>query len=948
MLEREHELVRQDETLARVREGRSAIRWYTGPPGIGKSTLLAEAARRAAACGLPVLSGSGHELEQPFSFGVVLQLLEPAAQRATPEERDRIFAGAAALARPLLLHEDGPGHGSTAPLYPVVHSLYWVVANLAERTPLVIIVDDLQWADEASVRFLAYLASRLGDVRVALLGAARSGAEAHGDPIRSLLGHRDATSVQVEPLSEDAVTDLVGGGASDDDDLRRALHRLTAGNPLLVHELLENLATIRSLEDAVPGDGPAVDGGPTNHVLPTVVSRLARLPAPAAHFAAACAVLADGSGLDAAATLSELAPTETARVHRTLVEAAILTDDPHVQFVHQLVRDSVLTTVDRHRRAELHARAAAVLDQRGAAVEQVAAHLAAADPGGLPWAVDVLRRAATRSLRAGEPATAVRWLRRAMQEGSAEVDRGALLFDLAVAEAAADDPAWRARRDEALARTPDPLVAAARLLQLGQVLGESGALADAVKVLASGLDLLAGGESSPDAPDELRDLHLQLLAAYATYGSIDLDTRDEVRGRVHRWLAPRTLGSSLADRALLASLAYEAAIDGGRAGGPTAAEVTELASKALGIVEGEVRGPLPPQLYMAVLALEWCDQLDLAELVLQRVIDRARQRGDVIGVARAAGYRAPVGLRRCRPGDAASDAELALGAFPLGWRATAPGAAGNLARARLALDDLDAAEAALELPDGPTRWEPTASYTYWLLSKAEVELAHGRVDGALTALEECDRRQARMGAVNPNIMPWHTLIALALARTDRGTEAADRAAEELALAERFGAPPAVASALRTAALVGPIEERVVTLERSVEVAATSASVIEHVRSQIELGAALRRARNSVAAREPLRAALATAEERGAFALAERARAELAAAGAKPRRAALTGVAALTPSEKRVSELAAAGRRNRQIAEELFVSVKAVEFHLGNAFRKLGISRRDELPDAVGT
>jgi DNA-binding NarL/FixJ family response regulator len=133
-----------------------------------------------------------------------------------------------------------------------------------------------------------------------------------------------------------------------------------------------------------------------------------------------------------------------------------------------------------------------------------------------------------------------------------------------------------------------------------------------------------------------------------------------------------------------------------------------------------------------------------------------------------------------------------------------------------------------------------------------------------------------------------------------------------------------------------------SLEQSTTVLADSGARLEHAKSLLELGAALRRAGHRTAAREALSGALDEAEICGAPPITEAAGAELRTAGFRPRRHRLTGVNALTPSERRIVEAAAGGATNREIAQSLFVTTKTVEVHLSSAFRKLGVSRRSEL------
>jgi DNA-binding NarL/FixJ family response regulator len=124
--------------------------------------------------------------------------------------------------------------------------------------------------------------------------------------------------------------------------------------------------------------------------------------------------------------------------------------------------------------------------------------------------------------------------------------------------------------------------------------------------------------------------------------------------------------------------------------------------------------------------------------------------------------------------------------------------------------------------------------------------------------------------------------------------------------------------------------------------------VERASAYMELGAALRRGGRPIEAREPLRLAVDLAHRCGENALKERALAELRATGARPRRPLIAGTGALTPGERRIAELAAAGRQNREIASELVVTVATVEYHLRNAYRKLGIASRSDLAEALGT
>ena len=153
-------------------------------------------------------------------------------------------------------------------------------------------------------------------------------------------------------------------------------------------------------------------------------------------------------------------------------------------------------------------------------------------------------------------------------------------------------------------------------------------------------------------------------------------------------------------------------------------------------------------------------------------------------------------------------------------------------------------------------------------------------------------------------------------------------------------------ALRTRGMLAGGQRGLDDLREAAGLLASCGAGLEHARALVELGAALRRSNQRTAAREPLREGLDLAYRGGAGRLAQRATDELRAAGAKPRRASLTGLEALTPSERRVAELAASGMSNPEIAQAVFVTLNTVEGHLRHVYQKLSVSSRTELPAAL--
>jgi DNA-binding CsgD family transcriptional regulator len=196
------------------------------------------------------------------------------------------------------------------------------------------------------------------------------------------------------------------------------------------------------------------------------------------------------------------------------------------------------------------------------------------------------------------------------------------------------------------------------------------------------------------------------------------------------------------------------------------------------------------------------------------------------------------------------------------------------------------------------------------------------------------------------VLPWRSRAALVHLRLGDAETARRLAFAELAHARAWGAPAAIAVALRAAARVGADGEPIDLLREATTILESSPARIEQAHAACDLGAALRRAGHRHDAHGPLRRALDAAVTCGARPLAQRARDELTAAGARPRRDRIEGRLALTASELRVATLAAEGRTNREVAQSLFVTPKTVETHLRHAFEKLGISGRRELLAAL--
>jgi len=262
---------------------------------------------------------------------------------------------------------------------------------------------------------------------------------------------------------------------------------------------------------------------------------------------------------------------------------------------------------------------------------------------------------------------------------------------------------------------------------------------------------------------------------------------------------------------------------------------------------------------------------------------------------------------------------------------------------------LDEAERLLDLL--PERGWPAGVGTVLIpAARGRLRLAQGRAAEAVAEFRSCGELFGAgvwgMPIRETGYVHARSGAALALLRLGRPRDAVELAEAELADVRVFGTPRALGIALRVAGLARGGPDGLALLRESAAALDDSPALLERARSLAELGAALRRDGQRAAARDPLARALELAAGCGAGPLAARARDELRAAGARPRRPWRTGVDALTPSELRVARLAADGRSNREIAGELYVTLKAIEGHLARAYAKLGIEGRAQLAEAL--
>lgn len=941
LLERQEELAELDSLIADAREARARALMIEGPAGIGKTRLLEAARDRATGMGVDTLSARGGELERDFGFGIVRQLLEPALAAAEPAEHDRLLAGAARLALPLLAGTPG-ADGTGDPTHAVLHGLYWLVANLSERTPLLLLVDDVHWADGASLRFLAHLLRRLDGLRAAVALTARTGEEAEGSELLTALTLEMRPPIlRPRPLSEAAVGCVIsaGLGAGAGPTLAAPCREATGGNPFLLTELLEELR--REAHHPAELTPAAIRDLASKRVAAGLLLRVGRIDPLAPALARATAVLGARTSLARATALADLDPGEGRRVAKALADAEVLESSAPLRFVHPLVRASVYDDIPGGERAALHRRAADLLVADHADPEAIALHLLASEPAGEPRVVARLSAAAQAAEARGAPEAAGRYLRRALDEPPSDEARAALHHRLGQALALVGDPEAREHLARAVELGSEPEARAAAAFDLSQLLlfgGDMPSAVDCLEEVLPGLD-----RSNPELAGKVEG---ELLL----FGTTCVTARRRVEGRILD--AARRLDRLPAEqgRFLLPSIAFNAAV--GRGAGT---EATELARRAISDSELFEEASDAAIAYGATEALWVAGQYAESEQGATILLRRAQARGSARGFAMASAFRA---WRRYLRGDlrgAESDSRacLELAARPdealdASWVLFTPLAATSLAALLVERGALAAAREGLA-PFAGRRGDDDFGFPQLLHTvEARIELAGGRPLEAIDILAPC-RRFERGWGPNPGIacaIPWRVTAAAAqLALGDR-REARALAGEQVDQARDFGSPPALGTALVALAQTERSDRAIELLTEAVSVLESSEARLEHARAQVELGAAQHRAGERSTARVQLEAGMDLAQRLGATALADQAREKLIATGARPRRLALSGIEALTASERRVAEMAADGTPNKGIAQALFVTLRTVEMHLTNAYRKLEIRSRRDLPDAL--
>ena len=928
--------------LGALGKGEDGAVCIIGEPGIGKTSLIAEALALADEHGYRTLSGRAAEFESDVPFGVFVDALERHVASLGGKELALADEEIGLLAS--IFPSLGPENGAQQAIaaadkrHRLLRAMRALIDQLADGHPLVVALDDLHWADAASVDLVCHLLHRGFEAEVLLLLASRP-AQSDSRLLTALEEaerHEIGRRLELSPLSVTEAEELLGDQVEP--ALRDSLYRESGGNPFYLEQLI---GAARRSAGVPPRDRQTAEVGVPPAVGATIKQELDALAPLARAVLQAGAVLGDTFESDLVAVIADIPESDALAALDELLELDLIrtAEAPlRLRFRHPIVRHAVYELAARGWALGAHARAAAALEQRGAAATSFAHHVEQSARVGDEAAIALLTRAGEEAAT-GAPSSAAQWfgaaLRLIPEHGDNLQRRLGLLARRATALGSAGNVEENRKtlreflrlspRDESPLR-PQVAVQAA---MLDELVGRGN---EARKLLFDELAAVSDRDS-PGAAEIMRVL------AFTYY----LDANWEA---VSQWSrASLSAGSEgmVEDGAYsilgLAELGL-GEIDGARRSTSKAAELFDgLADDEVGRQVGIV-----PWLAWAEICME---RFDAAVRHLRRSTAMSRASGQQIVTVSLLMAEGQALAFKGRIDDLVDVAESALEAALTTTSAMFISWAMNL---RCALEvwrgDLLAAVRFGERALRASASTETGIARMVRGPLAEAFLESGEPERCRDQLIGPDGRpeQPPFPIYGPLYYDLLTRAELMLGRTDRAAEFAGCATE---LAERLGLRIPLAQALRAEALVllqhGKADEAAARAIASVEAAEEPGAVLEAARSRILAGRALAGVGDLDRAAEQLQLAHEQLRACGALRYCDEAARELRKLGRVVRRAGRdaddAALAGLTRRELEVIELVAAGKTNRDIASELFLSVRTVDRHVARIFEKLGVNSR---------
>jgi predicted ATPase/DNA-binding CsgD family transcriptional regulator len=910
--------------LERTEQGLGAAAFIRGEAGIGKTSLAVALAGQALARGFRVLQGAASELERDRPFGALAQAFEIGS-----DSSDRERAGMARL----LLGEAGEGPEPGRP--PGVRfRLIEAFVSLAERLglagPVLVVVEDLHWADPSTVLALDHLGRRLVHLPVVLLGTYRP--SPRSADLGRVVGHlvdQGALHLPLGPLDDGAVASLVAdvAGAPPGPELLLAAAG-AAGNPLFVTELVRELraeGVLRIVGGVADVEGRVVP--PSFQLL--VLRELSLLPEPALHVLRVASIMGASFSLADLATVLGRRPSDLLGALEEAFTANVLGQaGDSLAFRHELVREAVYLDLPLAVRRGLHLQAGRALAAAGATAVQVATHMSRGADLGDAEAAEWLRRAAGEAAPRA-PAVAVALLGRALELAPAGYShRDAVATELVEALL------WSGRLPEAvdrarqlLGRDQDAQRRNAVQLSILRALGIEGQLEEASRQIESAMATFEG--------DERQRLELDVQAALIRLFSGDAKAAraaaEDALARADR------LGADAVRQQAYSVIGLAAFLTGAI---PRAIEATTLGLERTGPLSIAAHG-FEPHFFLGTALIE-ADRLGEADRVLREGQRIAEELGMTWQLAQ---YHGQIGLQRIAAGqwdDAIAELEaavvaaeetgvaavfyLALMAVIAVHRGSLVAAAGHVARAER------------EVASGVRLGADAAMWASALLQEARGDFA-----AALSALEGAWQLDRTLGFRSQYVRLGVDLTRLAVAAGR--PELAHGVAEAMEEAAAVNPAPS----WRGSALVcrGLAEADAGALRAAVQAYRESPRPAERAWALVEAGAAMGRAGHREEAIAWLTEGQDDCEELGAVRDVARAGAALRGLGVRrgrrgSRRRPPTGWDSLTPTELEVVALVAEGLTNAEIGGRLFISGRTVESHLSHVFAKLSIASKLQL------
>ncbi|WP_027341560.1 AAA family ATPase [Hamadaea tsunoensis] len=884
LVERSEPLAVLESAARRTLGGRGQINVVGGPPGVGKTAMLQALTEAMEVRDAAVAHAACAPAERHLAWGVVHQLV--AAPAFPVDLADR--------AEKLL----GDGDGTDA-----LPRLCADVLRVSRQRPLLLTVDDIQYADTASLRFLLHLARRTRNLRVQLALTTSVEPTADTEPFLAELRRQPHfRCLGLSPLSDRGAAELVSRRLDRAEALgAEEILRAGGGNPRLLEALLDDYA-----QTGLPGLA----------YRQALIGCVLRAEDDAARVARALAVLGeDARAADVAAVLDH-EPAAVRAALETLAAARI--------FEHPAARAAILEDLGEQR-AQLHARAAEVLYANGSPASTVAGHLLATGPLPVRWAAGVLGEAAEQALAEDRTAVAARMLSLAIQCPAEPAE-------LARARAALTDLLWQ-ENPASTGEHLTELISAARAghlprpeeIQLVRRLLWLGRAAEAATVLQR-LRSAAAGSGDPEA--EVHDLeqwltlsHPPLARPAGLRGPDDADAR-LVAPRVDPWLrACASIAASLVRGRLT--------------------EAAATAERTLhDLLLGRHTGWAEESVLTAMLALTRADRVEAAaswHARLSATTDRGPTWQAVLAAARS-----EIALARGDLAGVVQAAEEALTLPVKGWGIAAGLPLGDLvvATSRLGRWEQAATHLAVAVPDA---LHDSRYALHYLYARGHHQLATRHHHAALSDFLACGELSRRWGLEPAALVAWRAGAAEAWLRLGNRDQARLLLRDQLARPGAAGGRTRAVS-LRLLAACDTGVRRPQLLAEALELLESCGDRFEQARTLTDLAKAHHGLGDNRRARTVFRRALHMAQLCEAEPLRRELLAITSELGELAQPDADTGLlATLTGSEQRVAALAAMGYTNREIAARLYVTASTVEQHLTRVYRKLNVKHRRELP-----